>query len=414
MGFDESSTINSALTSDSNVDSRPTDGTSVVQGYDSANFTDGPAVIGDFPLEVWANDIVANRSALALGPKSSVLERLVKINSTPSSAFGIDYGSRSEAFPRDGQLVLGGHNVARHSNDNRTKAQFPMWGFAAPVNCPLQVLLADVMLTNDSGNHSLFEDPDWRVTACVDSVQNAFTFTPAMFSKWQKLTDWIEFDGSNYTQQVYPLDHERLMGTITIKLANGYTSVIPHYELVTHERGNDTLGKYTVTNTSRVMAAVNSGQTDLGNNVPVLGGVFLSQNYLFVDYASNSFWLSPQVGNGTAPDDIRTSCKVGNETSGAGDAGGSGDDGKRFSTLGLQIGLPVAFVVVALGVFGYFLYRRGKVETDGRKSVKVAPAPGSHGGGENEVLPVAQEGPSELPIPTIPPSGSNRRRSELS
>ncbi|KAK3367842.1 hypothetical protein B0H63DRAFT_565722 [Podospora didyma] len=288
------------------VDPRPTDGTTVLQGYDVANFTDGPAVVPNFPFEVWANHDALNKSALALGPESSVLGHFVDNGLAPSRVYGIDYGSRSEAHPRDGQLTIGGHNEARH--DSKNKAQFPMWGFNAPINCPLQVLLADVILTNDSGDHSLFSDPDSRVPACIDTIQNAFTFTPAMFAKWRGLVPWIEDDGSHYNQQTYPLDRERLMGTLTIKLANGYTTVIPHYEFVTHERGNDSFGKYSVLNSSRVMAAVNSGQTDLGNNVPLLGGVFLSQNYLGVDYASNSFWLSPQVGNGTLPDKITPSC----------------------------------------------------------------------------------------------------------
>jgi hypothetical protein len=321
----------------------------VLQGYDTANFTESHAWIPDFPFEVWANHDALNKSALALGPESSVLSRLVSNRLTPSTSFGVDFGSRSETRPRPGQLVIGGVNAGRF--DARTKAEFKMWNAAAPINCPLQVLLADVVLTNDAGSFSLFPDPGFKVSACVDTLQNAFTFTPAMFAKWQGLTGWIADDGSRYTPQTYPLDREHLMGTLTIKLANGYETIIPHHELVSHERGSDGQGKYVVTNSSRVMAAVQSGDSDLGHDIPVLGGVFLSQNYLHVDYESSSFWLSPQIGDGKFPDNIVTTCNATQSNPGTGVGSGN-------PHLGLEVGLPVAFVVVALGLLALFMYRR--------------------------------------------------------
>ncbi len=328
----------------------------MLQGYDIGNFTDGPAVITDFPFEVWANHDALNKSALALGPKSSVLERLVDNHLAPSAAFSIDYGSRSELYPRDGQAVFGGVNDARY--DSKTKTTFPMWGYAAPVNCPLQVLLEDVILTNANGNHSLFDDPGSTVTACVDTIQNAFTWTPDMFATWQNLTNWVASDSNGvYDQQTYPMDREPLIGTLTIKLANGHTTVIPHYELLTQERGTDPQGKYAVINSSRIMAAVQAGESDLGDNIPILGGVYLSQNYLHVDYDAGEFWLSPQVGNGTFPDRITSSCVSNNSTdSGSGTNSGAGGGSK----IGLAAGLPVAFVVVALGLVAYFMWRRNQ------------------------------------------------------
>ncbi|KAH8887866.1 hypothetical protein GQ53DRAFT_808820 [Thozetella sp. PMI_491] len=338
------------------VDPRPSGATTVVQGYDNATFVgvNSSAIVPDFPFEVWANHDALNKSALALGPKSSVLERLVDHDLAPSSQFSIDYGSRSELYPRDGQLIVGGNNEARY--DNKVRAVYPMWGYAAPINCPLQVLLEDVILTNSEGDHSLFDDPDSTITACIDTIQNAFTWTPAMFATWQNLTRWVSNDSDGtYTQQTYPADREHLIGTLTIKLAGGYSTVIPHYELISQERGTDEQGKYAVVNNSRVMAGVQTGLSDLGNNVPILGGIFLALNYLHVDYANRTFWLSPQVGNDSFPDRITTSCEP-SSTTGGGDASSSGGN----SNLGLQVGLPVAFVVIALGLVAYYMYRRNK------------------------------------------------------
>ncbi|KAK7423243.1 hypothetical protein QQZ08_009139 [Neonectria magnoliae] len=289
------------------VDPQPNDGsTTVVHGYDVANFTDGPAVIPEYPLEVWANRESVNLSALALGPKSSTLQRLVENNLSPSSSFGLDYGSTSELYPRDGQIVFGGVNEARFDMKKRT--EFDMWGAGASVNCPLQILLADVIVTNEDGDHSLLPDKDSKISACIDTIQNSFTLTDSMFEKFQEIGDHIDDDGSEYKASVFPGDRDSLLGTLTIHFSNGYSSVIPHYELISHERGTNDQGKYAVLNNSRIAASVSSGQSDLGANVPILGGVFLSQNYLQVDYKAGKFWLSPQVKNGTLPDNIRTLC----------------------------------------------------------------------------------------------------------
>lgn len=343
------------LTTARTVDPRPTDGTFVIQGFDNATFVDADTHLPRLPLEVWANNNRPNRSALGLGRSSSLLHRLLGANLIPALPFSLDYGSRSESKYRDGQLILGGYNAARRTTSGA--ARFNLSAFSAPVPCPLQVLLSDVILTDHvtGVSTSLFEDPGARVAACVDPLQNVFAFTPKMFEKWQRLTGWISYDGSNYSQQTYPADREARMGTLTIKLAGagGYESVVPHWELVSHERGNDTNGVYRVLNTSRVMAAVTGGQTDYGNGVPVLGGVFLTQNYLVVDYPANEFWLSPlKEGMRDGGDDIRSFCREEVTVGGEKGEGGVG--------LGVKVGVPVGVVggLAILGLAGAWVYRQ--------------------------------------------------------
>ncbi|KAF4931004.1 hypothetical protein CGCVW01_v000735 [Colletotrichum viniferum] len=312
------------------VDAQPADGvTTVLHGYDTANFTDGPAVVYGYPFEIWADYDSMNKSALALGPESSTIDLLVDHKIAPTSAWSLDYGSTSELYPRDGQLVFGGVNEARFNETKKT--EFNMWGAGASVPCPLQVLISDIVLTNEDGDHSLFSDIGTRVSACIDTVQNDFTFTPNMFSRFQNFTNHTTtFNGTTYGQSTYPSSLESMIGTLTIKLTNGYTTVIPHYELVSHERGTDSRGRYAVTNNTHIQATVGSGLSDLGNNIPILGGVFLSQNYLHVDYAAGKFWLSPQVANGTLADNITSTC---NGTS-SGTSGGT--------AIGVKVGVPVA------------------------------------------------------------------------
>ncbi|EFQ29675.1 uncharacterized protein GLRG_04819 [Colletotrichum graminicola M1.001] len=320
------------------VDQQPDDGaTTVLHGYDVANFTDGPAVAFGYPFEVWADYDAVNKSAVAFGPNSSTLDSFLRNKVAPTRSFSLDYGSTSELHPRDGQLIVGGYNEARFNASQ--VSTFRMWGANAPVACPLQVTIADIILTNKDGDHPL-TDPGTRVAACIDTVHNSFTFTPAIYNKFQNIgnsaVDHTKSKGEAFDESNFSLDREPLFGTLTIKLTNGYTTVIPHYELVTNVRGTDTQGKYAVLNNTRLSTTVSSGIGDLGENVPMLGGVFLSQNYLHVDYDAGTFWLSPQVGNGTLPDRITAACN-----------GSSTDDGETSEAV-IQIGVPVG---VGAGVF---------------------------------------------------------------
>ncbi|KAK1982859.1 hypothetical protein LZ30DRAFT_780985 [Colletotrichum cereale] len=344
------------------IDQQPNNGeATVLHGYDAANFTDGPAVAFGYPFEVWADYDAMNKSAVAFGPNSSTLESFVRNELAPTRSFSLDYGSTSELHPRDGQLIVGGYNEARF-NDSRV-SNFRMWGANAPVACPLQVTIADIILTNKDGDHPL-TDPGVRVAACIDTVHNSFKFTPAMFGKFQKLGNHVKSDGEDFDESDFPMDREPLIGTLTVKLTNGYTTVIPHYELVNHVRGTDSRGKYAVLNNTRLSTTVESGISDLGENVPILGGVFLSQNYLHVDYDAGSFWLSPQVANGTLPDRITAACN-GTLTADA-----------QTSALAIQVGLPVAIGAVIVSFIGlciWLRHRKRNIQTRPRDASRSVP-----------------------------------------
>lgn len=332
------------------IDPHPPD-TTITFGYGPAEFPGTQAAIAKLPCEVWSDTDAANKSQLPLGPSSSFLSRLVEDSLAPTRNFGLYYGSRSQDEAKNGQLIIGGIDTARF--DASTLEEFPLAGYGASSRCPLQVMLADVILTNSEGNHTLFKDPDARVPACIDTIQNAFTFTKAMYQEWGKLTRHIDYDGSNYSVQTYPKDREVFIGSLTIKLSNGYESIIPHFELLSMERGTDSQGKYSIINSSRVMAAVQTGQGDLGVDVPLLGGVFLSQNYLRVDYDQERFWLAKAVTDNLVPMSVNTICEPKSSETGS----SAGMPATASSDIGLKVGLPVTFVIVASGLFGWWLFK---------------------------------------------------------
>jgi hypothetical protein len=75
------------------------------RGKASATFDSGQTL--DIPFEVWSEDfgaVMPNKSFLALGPKSNVLQTLLDAGYAPSSAMGVFYGSRSVSQPTFGEF----------------------------------------------------------------------------------------------------------------------------------------------------------------------------------------------------------------------------------------------------------------------------------------------------------------------
>ena len=269
----------------------------IVDGYDIAQFYGLPKIYG-FPFEVWSDQQSTNKSGLSLGLNSSFINTLLANELVSSSAYGLFFGSRSQTKGVDGNLTIGGFDRARVKGP---WSNFTTQAGYINYNCPLQVLVRDIRLNNARGSFSLFADSEATVIACVDPLQNQFTFTQTMYDIFANLTDHpsdptVE-GGSNFTQQTYPLSSGRLLGNLTVELIDGYTTVIPNYEFVSQERGTDAEGKYAVVNESRLMVAAGTTGTSTmdGVDIPILGGVYLSQNYLFVDFDSGVFRLAPAV-----------------------------------------------------------------------------------------------------------------------
>ncbi|KAF2466662.1 uncharacterized protein BDR25DRAFT_345503 [Lindgomyces ingoldianus] len=288
----------------SHIDTPPKNAV-ILQGADEAVM--GNITIPRFPFEVWHDPDSLNKSGIAFGPDSSVLAKLVDYGFAPSKFFGLFFGSRSQNQPQDGQVIVGGYNVARIRGPFTNFSMTPL-GLDTP--CPLQVQIKDVVLNNSQGSYSLMPDIRSTVAACIDPLQNQFTFTQAMYALWKNYTR--HNDSADYTDQTYPPESEApvLIDNLTVTLSNGYTVVVPKYELLSLERGANDVGEYAIVS-QKVMAAVGKGPTDFGRDIPILGGTFLSQNYLFVDYESRTFGLAPANVDrvNIMKGDIRTVCK---------------------------------------------------------------------------------------------------------
>ncbi|KAI4166779.1 MAG: hypothetical protein LQ343_007761 [Gyalolechia ehrenbergii] len=85
-------------------------------------------------------------------------------------------------------------------------------------------------------------------------------------------------------------------GKLEITLDNGYKTTIPNDHLFTPKRGSDENGQYVVTNSSVIETGIayNVDDNEAGT-IPILGGLFLTFNYLAVDSDNNQFQMAPAV-----------------------------------------------------------------------------------------------------------------------
>lgn len=364
------------------------------RGVTQAQFADGTTVT--LATEIWSAPSMpvsatdsqkgANKSLLALGPDSSVLETFLNNSKVPSSFHSIFFGSRSLDYPTDGELIVGGWNAARVAGPfvNYTISAFPM-----SVACPLRVKVKQITLGNVNGSNPLMTSgygTNQSISACIDPLQNQLTFPDALYNVWANITQHPTTqptDGSeHWTSQTYPIANEPLIGDLTIELEGGYTSTIPHYELVSYERGivYSDLGEYGVTNTSRIMTGVGNGMTDYGENFGILlGGVFLAGTYVFVDYERGHFGLAPAKLNNVDTPDVRKICSLNISTTpnspqstnsgmpNSTSTGSSSDGGLSISDIiGIAVSIPGLIVAVLALWVGWMTYkhhqRHGKVE----------------------------------------------------
>ena len=260
-----------------------------IDGWDVVEFYSNTVIPG-FPLVVWSDLTSDNKSEISFGPESSFLDWLLYYQQVPSTVFGIFFGSRSQLYGVDGNVTIGGYDRARVQG---AWTNFSMQDRYLDTPCPLQVLIQDIRLNNDDGSFSLFLDSGVLAAACVDPLANDFTLTQSMWDRFANLTQLTSFSADG--QPTYPLSADSILGNLSITLANGYETVIPHYELVGQLRGTDSEGKYSVVNASELTVAISVDNGTAGEIIPILGGVYLSLNYLLVDYENQVFSLAPAV-----------------------------------------------------------------------------------------------------------------------
>ena len=244
-------------------------------------------------------DQIGSQSGLPLGTNSSFLRAAVMGRVAPSTAFGLWTGSRSVA-PVDGLLVIGGYDQARVAGPFTS---LPVGNWSLSRSCPLQVTVSQITYAGIS----LFANSSETINACIEPSTQRNVFTPDVASAFGRVTSQ---NSTAYSGMYYPVN-QRPTGNLTITLSNGYNTTITNSELFTPLRGSDQYGRYAIVNNSIIEAGVaDNRQSDPSSVLPTLGGLFLTFNYLIVDYEKGQFRLAPAVPSDqqTASSNITTIC----------------------------------------------------------------------------------------------------------
>jgi hypothetical protein len=247
------------------------------------------------------------------------------------------------------------------------------------IACPIRVRLTGMTLNNVAGSVPLLAQGQ-TVTACIDVLQNQFTVPGDIFARWATATNHTS-DNPNgtapYNNQTYAASKEPLMGTLDITLDGGFSTTIPHYELVNPDRGDAADGSYALLNDSRIESAVGTGPTDYGEDFGVLlGGVFSAGVYMLIDYERGTVSLA-KANLSAGPDDIRPICSTNTtvggpaaaNTTGAAPQGGQGGlDGGSIA--GIVLGV-LGFLAAIPGIYYARLQYLHSVERRGMDALSA-------------------------------------------
>lgn len=163
---------------------------------------------------------------------------------------------------------------------------------------------------------------------------------------------------------------QRPTGNLTITLDNGYRSTISNDELFTPLRGSDQYGRYTITNNSVLEAGVADNRKSNPSSVtPTLGGLFLTFNYLFVDYRNGVFNLAPAVASSNTSSAVNivtvcTSSNISNTTQSPTPTPTPSSSSSKTNVGAIAGGVVGGVVGLALlGILVFFLLRRRRRES---------------------------------------------------
>ncbi|ORX94715.1 hypothetical protein BCR34DRAFT_608181 [Clohesyomyces aquaticus] len=253
---------------------------------DDVGFQNNGHVEG-FPLVMDSEVFGGSQAGLPLGTNSSFLRAAVQGGVAPSEVFGLWSGSRG-VQPHDGLLVVGGYDRARVKPSSNFTT-FPVGKWSLERACPLQVTITNLTYAN----LPLMTAGSSGIDACIEPLAQRFVFPPKIATMFATYTGQ---NGTLYPNKMWYNVSNRPTGDMSITLSNGYTTTISNAELFAPLRGSDKNGRYAITNDSVLEAFVADNRKANPDDVDTaLGGMFLTFNYLLVNYPKGEFGLAPAV-----------------------------------------------------------------------------------------------------------------------
>ncbi|KAK6349067.1 hypothetical protein TWF730_009827 [Orbilia blumenaviensis] len=354
------------------------------------NTATGSIPLGDYPLLVMSLVLpnIQRKSGIGMGRWSTFLDRLYELGHVPSKVWGFSGGSYSSANPSDGELVIGGINPAAIDGEMRnfTISNTTMADGKQGIHCPTQVLVSNFVVSIQGIEYDLLPDRNFKIFACIDPYQQSISMPEGMMGQLLGLTGAM-FLPPNGTESPKPLMNatsDRKIQNVSITIQDdigSFTVTIPGNETMNPVYGKLPDGKNgwiegNLTQLEFRNRSDNYPVEDPYNELPslILGGIFLSQQYLMLDYSRNKFGLAPLAQNRAVSngDGLIRICDADNSGRVIAAAGEYGD--------GLKIGLSVLsgvawLLVIILSSLIIYLCRsrvreRGDSSSAGRRVSK--------------------------------------------
>ncbi|KAF5845870.1 hypothetical protein GGP41_008382 [Bipolaris sorokiniana] len=230
------------------------------------------------------NQAFTSQSQLGLGRNSSFLQALVSAGDIGTKVYSIFWGLVGGPAEKQtgGSLVLGGldRSLISNPNDNSTASLFR----GSRCRTGMVVMISDILLNWPNGTDMsvLMGSQSAAIQACISpSFAGLMTLPLSYYKNFRLLAGGTLPDnmtdarslGINYFTMLFDLSNV-YYGGLTIQLHNSISVKIPNTEL---------------TNTSVRNVVINSLQSYNGNDLPVLGRLFMSSAYIMVNQKAERF-----------------------------------------------------------------------------------------------------------------------------
>jgi hypothetical protein len=259
------------------------------------------------------------------------------------------------------------------------------------------------MVLTGGGEDVTLVEPSDTLQACLEPYDNLFRIPGTMMAELKRgfagMTGY-EADPIRYTTAISSSDPQELKelqeiyvpepgliypyfanstgmfnGSLVITLDNGFSVEIPTEELYNPVRGIAKDGSRVVNRNFTELAVY---QDEAPEDAAVLGKVFLSRVYLYVDYDAGEFTLSLAATEGRAGSIL--------VLTGDGDCG-DGDGGRWSSIMKGFVALVVILGVALVTVLALWLLRRRKRGSEGKRT-KMPWTSWRRRAGEDKIAPI--------------------------
>jgi hypothetical protein len=199
-------------------------------------------------------------------------------------------------------LVVGGYDKARIDPESEF-TRFPVGQWSLEYACPLQVTITNLTFADQP-----LMNASQEIHACIEPSAQRFFLPPGVAHSFAEITGQ---NSTLYPEGMHYNVSNRPVGDLRIQLSNGYESTIPNDELFAPLRGSDKNGRYAIVNDTVLEAFIGDTREENPDEVKnTIGAIFLTFNYLMVDYEKGEFNLAKAVTAGTdeVPPDPSTVC----------------------------------------------------------------------------------------------------------